>query len=30
MQTLLSTISQEDYVMPSYQLDPELVVRESA
>lgn len=30
MQTLLATISGEDTVMPSYQLDPELIVRESA
>lgn len=30
MQTLLGAISGEDSVMPSYQLDPELMVRESA
>jgi LacI family transcriptional regulator len=30
MQTLLSTINQEDAVMPSYQIDPQLILRDSA
>jgi LacI family transcriptional regulator len=30
MQTLLGAISQEDSVMPSYQIDPELILRDSA
>lgn len=30
MQTLLATINGEDAIMPSYQVDPQLIVRESA
>ncbi len=30
METLLATINEEDHVMPSYQIDPTLVLRDSA